>query len=139
MTGRTFVDSRAERAGADPHLPSPLRGRLDQCRPSREKIIQEHEATPGRVAGRQHMTTAQDDAPALTEQDSAGADAATPPAAAGIAETVGRVLAMAAAAASPSRPGDAAEIEAINDAMIRLLVGTPLRSGGQFDHQVTRP
>ncbi|WP_461087232.1 hypothetical protein, partial [Streptomyces deserti] len=35
------------------------------------------------------------------------------------------------AAASLSRPGDAAEIEAIADAMIRLLVGTPLRSDGQ--------
>lgn len=50
----------------------------------------------------------------------------------GIAETVGRVLALAAAAASPSRPGDAAEIEAITDAMIRLLVGTPLPSDGQL-------
>jgi hypothetical protein len=39
---------------------------------------------------------------------------------------------MAAAAANPSRPGDTAEIEAITDAMIRLLVGTPLRSDGQL-------
>jgi hypothetical protein len=80
------------------------------------------------------MTTAPDDAPAPTGQDSNSdsADAAALPAAAGIAETVGRVLAMAAAAASPSRPGDAAEIEAITDAMIRLLVGTPLRSDGQL-------
>ncbi|GGL15755.1 hypothetical protein [Streptomyces flaveus] len=78
------------------------------------------------------MTTAQDDAPAPTGQDSDSADAAAPPASVGIAETVGRVLAMAAAAASPSRPGDAAEIEAITDAMIRLLVGTPLRSDGQL-------
>ncbi|WP_229854378.1 hypothetical protein [Streptomyces filipinensis] len=39
---------------------------------------------------------------------------------------------MAAAAASPSRLGDAAEIEAVTDAMIRLLVGTPLRSDGQL-------
>ncbi|MEU6090946.1 hypothetical protein ABZ865_30000 [Streptomyces sp. NPDC047085] len=79
------------------------------------------------------MTTAPGDAPAPTGQDSNSdsADAAAPPAAAGIAQTVGRVLAMAAAAASPSRPGDAAEIEAITDAMIRLLVGTPLRSDGQ--------
>ncbi|MER7198753.1 hypothetical protein [Streptomyces sp. CB01635] len=38
------------------------------------------------------------------------------------------MLAMVAAAASPSRPGDTAEIEAITDAMIRLLGGTPLRS-----------
>ncbi|MEU0029675.1 hypothetical protein [Streptomyces sp. NPDC006335] len=45
---------------------------------------------------------------------------------------MGRVLAMAAAAASPSRPGDAAEIEAITEAMIRLLVGTSLRSDGQL-------
>jgi hypothetical protein len=79
------------------------------------------------------MTTAPDDAPAPTGQDSNNdsADAAAPPAAAGIAETVGRVLAMAAAA-SPSRPSDAAEIEAITDAVIRLLVGTSLRSDGQL-------
>ncbi|MFF9607653.1 hypothetical protein ACF1GY_36235 [Streptomyces sp. NPDC014684] len=42
------------------------------------------------------------------------------------------MLAMAAAAASPQRPGDTAEIETITDAMIRLLVGTPLRSDGQL-------
>ncbi|MFD7284141.1 hypothetical protein ACFV80_46035 [Streptomyces sp. NPDC059862] len=78
------------------------------------------------------MTTAQDDAPALGEQDGDSGDDRATPAAAGIAETVGRVLAMAAAAASPSRPGDTAEIEAITDAMIRLLVGTPLRSDGQL-------
>lgn len=39
---------------------------------------------------------------------------------------------MAAGAASASRPGDTAEIEAIADAMIRLSVGTPLRSDGQL-------
>ncbi|MGK5693472.1 hypothetical protein ACSNOJ_11345 [Streptomyces sp. URMC 128] len=77
------------------------------------------------------MMTAQDDCPAPGEQaDSTEAPMAL--AAAGIAETVGRVLAMAAAAASPSSPGDTAEIEAITDAMIRLLVGTPLRSDGQL-------
>ncbi|WP_206336262.1 hypothetical protein [Streptomyces torulosus] len=78
------------------------------------------------------MTTAQDNAPAHDEQDSGSTDHQTEPAAAGIAETVGRVLAMAATAASPSRPGDTAEIEAITDAMVRLLVGTPLRSDGQL-------
>ncbi|MFD3505315.1 hypothetical protein ACFWWT_44055 [Streptomyces sp. NPDC058676] len=77
------------------------------------------------------MTTAQDDSPARVEQADGTDDHATP-AAAGIAETVGRVLAMAAAAASPSRPGDTAEIEAITDAMIRLLVGAPLHSDGQL-------
>lgn len=50
------------------------------------------------------MTTAQDNAPACSEQDRGSADHPTEPVAAGIAETVGRVLAMAAAAASPSRP-----------------------------------
>lgn len=77
------------------------------------------------------MTTAQDECPTLSEH-AGNTDALAAPAAAGIAETVGRVLAMAAAAASPSRPGDTAEIEAITDAMIRLLVGTPLRSDGQL-------
>ena len=78
------------------------------------------------------MTAAQDNALAGAAQDSGSADYPTEPAAAGIAESVGRVLAMAAAAASPSRPGDTAEIEAITDAMIRLLVSTPLRSDGQL-------
>ena len=77
------------------------------------------------------MTTAQDDCSTLSEQAD-DTDAGEAPAAAGIAETVGRVLAMAAAAASPSRPGDTAEIEAITHAMIRLLVGTPLRSDGRL-------
>lgn len=77
------------------------------------------------------MTTAQDDSSTADEQTD-GTEAPATPAAAGIAETVGRVLAMAATAASPSRPGDAAEIEAIIEAMIRLLVGTPLRSDGQL-------
>jgi hypothetical protein len=75
--------------------------------------------------------TAQDDSPTLGEQ-AHRTDAPAAPAAASIAETVGRVLAMTAAAASPSRPGDTAEIEAITDGMIRLLVGTPLRSDGQL-------
>ncbi|WP_405407200.1 hypothetical protein [Streptomyces decoyicus] len=77
------------------------------------------------------MTTAQDDSPAPDEQAD-GTEASAAPTASGIAETVGRVLAMAAAAASPSRPGDTAEIEVITDAMLRLLVGTPLRSDGQL-------
>ena len=80
------------------------------------------------------MTTAQDDSPFPCEQadGTGGTGPPAAPAAAGIAETVGRVLAMAAAATSPSRPGDTTEIEAITDAMIRLLVGTPLRSDGQL-------
>ena len=49
------------------------------------------------------MTTAQDDSSTLSEQAD-DTDAGEAPAAVGIAETVGRVLAMAAAAASPSRP-----------------------------------
>ncbi|WP_392756811.1 hypothetical protein [Streptomyces sp. LN590] len=39
---------------------------------------------------------------------------------------------MATEAASPARPGDAAEIQATTDAMVRLLIGTPLRSDGQL-------
>jgi hypothetical protein len=38
----------------------------------------------------------------------------------------------AATAASPSRSNDAAETEAITNAMTRLLVGMPLRSDGQL-------
>jgi hypothetical protein len=80
------------------------------------------------------VTTAQDDSPFPCEQadGTGGTGPPAAPTAAGIAETVGRVLAMAAAAASPSRPGDTTEIEAITDAMIRLLVGTLLRSDGQL-------
>jgi hypothetical protein len=77
------------------------------------------------------MTTAQDDSTVPGELAD-GTEAPAAPATAGIAETVGRVLAMTAAAVSPQRPGDTAEIEAITDAMIRLLVGTPLRSDGQL-------
>ncbi|GGL15767.1 hypothetical protein GCM10010094_90840 [Streptomyces flaveus] len=36
----------------DPHLPYPVRRRLDLCRANREKIIQEHVASPGRVASK---------------------------------------------------------------------------------------
>jgi hypothetical protein len=39
---------------------------------------------------------------------------------------------MVAAAESLSRPGGITEIEAIADAMIRLLVGTPLCSDGRL-------
>jgi hypothetical protein len=74
----------------------------------------------------QQMTTAQDDCSTLNKQAD-DTDDLPAPAAAGIAETAGRVLAMAVGAASPSRPGDTAEIEAITDAMIRLLSGA---SGG---------
>jgi hypothetical protein len=55
-----------------------------------------------------------------------------PTPAAGIAEAVGAALTQAAAAASPRSRQDAAEIQAITDAMIRLLVGIPLRSDGQL-------
>ncbi|MFF4888125.1 hypothetical protein ACWD6Q_33605 [Streptomyces nigra] len=77
------------------------------------------------------MTTTQDDFPTAGEQTD-GTEAPATLAAACIAETVGHVLAVVAETASPSRPGDAAEIEAITEAMIRLRVGTPLRSGGQL-------
>ncbi|MFB7054822.1 hypothetical protein ACFCXT_17100 [Streptomyces vinaceus] len=52
--------------------------------------------------------------------------------AATIAETVGAVLAHAGDATSPKTAADAAEIRAITDAMVRLLVGAPLRSDGQL-------
>ncbi|MGW8781017.1 hypothetical protein ACWGNM_23590 [Streptomyces sp. NPDC055796] len=55
-----------------------------------------------------------------------------PAATASIAQTVGAVLAQASAAANPDNPQDAAEIQAITDAMVRLLVGIPLRSDGQL-------
>ncbi|MFE3186595.1 hypothetical protein ACFXKR_37920 [Streptomyces violascens] len=77
------------------------------------------------------MTTAPE-ATAHVDQGLGGGDDGAPPAAAGIAETVGRVYAMAAASASPARPGDSAEIQAITDAMVRLLIGTPLHSDGQL-------
>jgi hypothetical protein len=59
-------------------------------------------------------------------------DAAPDPTPAGIAEGVGAALTQAAAAASPRSRQDAAEIQAITDVMIRLLVGIPLRSDGQL-------
>ncbi|MGP4051509.1 hypothetical protein [Streptomyces sp. 2A115] len=65
-------------------------------------------------------------------QEVGGLEETAVPAAAGIAATVGRVFAMAADAASPTRPGDTAEIQAITDAMVRLLIGTPLHSDGQL-------
>ncbi|MFE9927685.1 hypothetical protein [Streptomyces sp. NPDC005533] len=54
------------------------------------------------------------------------------PLSAGIAKTVGAVLAQVSAVATPGSPQDAAEIQAITDAMVRLLVGVPLRSDGQL-------
>jgi hypothetical protein len=42
--------ARVDADCADPHLPHPLRRRLGLCRASREKIIQEHEASPGQMA-----------------------------------------------------------------------------------------
>ncbi|WP_246101097.1 hypothetical protein [Streptomyces cyaneus] len=36
---------------ADPHLPHPIRRRLELCRASREKIIQAHGAAAGRPDG----------------------------------------------------------------------------------------
>ncbi len=56
----------------------------------------------------------------------------TMPTAAGIAETVGAVLAQAATAAGPEHASDAAEIQSITNAMVRLLVGVPMRSDGQL-------
>ncbi|MFD9572665.1 hypothetical protein ACFWBI_22815 [Streptomyces sp. NPDC059982] len=55
------------------------------------------------------------------------------PSAAAIAETVGAVLAQSRAAyATASAPDDTSEVQAITDAMIRLLIGTPMRSDGQL-------
>jgi chromosome segregation ATPase len=51
--------------------------------------------------------------------------------AAGIAQTVGQILAHAPHAAD-RRHEDADEIRAIAEAMIRLLIGVPLRSDGQL-------
>lgn len=69
------------------------------------------------------MTT--DHGSALVSERELTEDDAALPTAAGIAEAVGRVYTMAAGAAAPARPGDAAEIRAITDAMVRLLIGTP--------------
>ncbi|MEU8699196.1 hypothetical protein AB0C61_16295 [Streptomyces sp. NPDC048680] len=52
-----------------------------------------------------------------------------PQTAAAIATTVGTVLAQSA---QVNTTEDAAEIKAITDAMVRLLVGIPLRSDGQL-------
>ncbi|MFE0118896.1 hypothetical protein ACFWZA_12455 [[Kitasatospora] papulosa] len=52
--------------------------------------------------------------------------------AATIAETVGAVLAHAAHALQQGTAADAAEIQMITDAMVRLLVGAPLRSDGKL-------
>ncbi|GGP61865.1 hypothetical protein GCM10010287_51820 [Streptomyces variabilis] len=49
-----------------------------------------------------------------------------------IAETVGAVLAHAADALQQGTAADAAEIQMITDAMVRLLVGAPLRSDGKL-------
>lgn len=76
------------------------------------------------------MTTDLGSAP-VSERELTENDAALP-AAAGIAETVGRVYTMAADAAASAHPGDAAEIRAITNAMVRLLIGTPLHSDGQL-------
>ncbi|MFE3117514.1 hypothetical protein [Streptomyces niveus] len=52
--------------------------------------------------------------------------------AAAIAETVGAVLAHAADALQQGTAADAAEIQMITNAMVRLLVGAPLRSDGHL-------
>jgi len=52
--------------------------------------------------------------------------------AADIATAVGDALAGASRAADPGRSEDAAEIQAITQAMVRLLVGVPLHSDGQL-------
>ena len=69
-----------------------------------------------------------------TGQDPDGPHAAAEPTtlAVSIAESVGAVLAQAAAAAGEAASGDGDEIQAITDAMIRLLIGVPLRSDGQL-------
>jgi hypothetical protein len=52
--------------------------------------------------------------------------------AADIATAVGDALAQAAAATGDGQADDAAEIRAITEAMVRLLVGVPLRCDGQL-------
>jgi hypothetical protein len=52
--------------------------------------------------------------------------------AAGIATAVGEALAGASQAAGPGQTQDAAEIQAITQAMVRLLVGVPLHCDGQL-------
>jgi hypothetical protein len=52
--------------------------------------------------------------------------------AADIATAVGDALAGASRAADPGRSEDAAEIQAITQGMVRLLVGVPLHSDGQL-------
>lgn len=52
--------------------------------------------------------------------------------AADIATAVGDALAGARRAADPGRSEDAAEIQAVTQAMVRLLVGVPLHSDGQL-------
>ncbi|MFJ9005427.1 hypothetical protein [Streptomyces canus] len=78
------------------------------------------------------MTT--DTTPPQTIEESAEEPAAgqSTPSVASIAKTVGTAMAQAAAAAQPSRPADAEEIQAIADAIVRLLVGVPMRSDGQL-------
>jgi len=51
---------------------------------------------------------------------------------AGIAATVGELMARATEAAQPANSADAAEIRAITEAMMRLLIGVPLRCDGQL-------
>ncbi|EWM19647.1 hypothetical protein KUTG_09951 [Kutzneria sp. 744] len=55
---------------------------------------------------------------------------ASPQLSVGLARLVGTVLANQAAAAGG--PEDATEVRAITDAMVRLLIGTPLRSDGRL-------
>lgn len=52
--------------------------------------------------------------------------------AADIAAAIQDVLTRATESAGPGRTEDAAEIRAITEAMIRLLIGVPLRSDGQL-------
>ncbi|MGI5453526.1 hypothetical protein ACQEWB_10205 [Streptomyces sp. CA-249302] len=66
------------------------------------------------------------------DQDGVTMPVPTTPSAASIAETVGTVLAQTASVARAGRPEDADEIEAITAAMVRLLVGIPMRSDGKL-------
>lgn len=60
------------------------------------------------------------------------ADEAGPQRAADLARSVGAVLAHHARAADGQTAADAVEIQAITDAMVRLLIGAPLRSNGKL-------
>ncbi|MFE9258565.1 hypothetical protein [Streptomyces sp. NPDC006879] len=72
------------------------------------------------------MTTTEPTGPNPSDADDDRQRAAT------LAETVGTVFAHVTQTTGAADTEDAVEIQAITDAMIRLFVGAPLRSGGQL-------